>query len=251
MEEDQNQLVVVVQELTSLIVYPGTSIYYSPPYTKTILQCLKDNLPCICLVKKPGEGKDKYSDTGILCSLRKEDEKYYLDGKYRAHVHTLTLDTKTGLYKAGISELIDDPLLPELTGDKLSMAKACVQTIYVLLCRLEERITEKRLLDKVVTFKQKVYSSLREGAYAYSIAWDFLFYIEYTSKDDREEILKIDNLQYRLQRIIDLLHEEIRISNYVSGLITSKVPLQIRSSKKQRGNKAPLLFLHRPEIHII
>lgn len=167
---------------------------------------------------------------GIVCSLQKGSEDYFLMGESRANVVEIWQDKKGGLL-ARIKELEDSPTKTELTDAEMPMLFGCVESIRRFLKKWQEKVpeSESELYKKIGEQIKRIKAGRREKEIIFSMPWLILVnFPDFFSLDFKKEMLRTNKVIDRLQSIAEKLQQEISTFRYAESFADADTENSIR-----------------------
>lgn len=151
---------------------------------------------------------------GILVSIKTSDNKNFeFGGISRVEILEFIKDKKKNLRLAKVRFLDDKPSKSDITRSDEVIVFGSMEAIYSLLVKLSRLLPEKEEIKEDVDSAISYLSSNRrdlDSGYYY-LPYAILRALYFVEDESLEKLLREDDINYRLQSIIDILKREIKI----------------------------------------
>lgn len=206
-----------------LIIYPDilVRIEFNPDADsqKKLKEMLeRGESRAIALLRRPAMDtlgkKPIFNDIGILVNIKAlDDRNFEFGGISRVKIIQFVADNKNNILMANIRLLEDSPKKSEATRSDQTIIFGSLEAIYSLLMQLFKLLPEKEEIkediDSVINY---LCSNRRELDTAYNYLPCSILRAFYFVEDELlAALLKNDDVNYRLQAIVDILKREIKI----------------------------------------
>lgn len=151
---------------------------------------------------------------GILASIKFiGGENFEFKGISRVEIIEFVNDKKKKMRMAKVRFLEDKPKKSELTRSDEVIVFGSLEAIYSLLVKLSELLPEKEEIKKEVGSAINYLSSNRRdlNTVYYYLPSSILRALYFVEDESLEKLLRDNDVNYRLQAIIDILKREIKI----------------------------------------
>ncbi|MBI2063746.1 MAG: hypothetical protein HYT65_02010 [Candidatus Yanofskybacteria bacterium] len=236
--DSKNDKILPVITIKS-IFFPATSIKINKSAGKfSMPKNVSDKTKYFALMNdaEPEIGPGLLRKTGVVCSLERNSDGYFLTGESRAEVIEIWRDEKNVLL-AKINELEDVPSAGGLTEAEMPMMFGCIESIRRFLKKWQEKIpkNESELYKNITEQIVKIEAGRREIRIAYSLPWHILVNFPYFfSLSFKEKMLKTNKVIDRLLSVAEKLQQEISIFTYSESFsdVNADVPIELENGER-------------------